>query len=189
MDVFRNRHTVTFLGRRHSTGPRSTPLSSASISQAKEKPSILPISPSPVIRHLGSVTSGQAVRGIISEDWKSWAGVIDSDNHECMTFGSIQTPDCKTLDNMGKSLVDWYRAILSVEKTSYRAYPKRWSQTCPFPRKLSYTMLICLNGLFACVGLTLTCKLLTNFSKNSFYLLPEPLRIGEFLTNYCQIGK
>jgi len=26
---------------------------------------------------------------------------------------------------------------------------------------------------------------LTNFSKNSFYLLPEPLRLGEFLTNYC----
>jgi hypothetical protein len=25
---------------------------------------------------------------------------------------------------------------------------------------------------------------LTNFSKNSFYLLPEPLRLGEFLTNY-----
>ena len=26
-------------------------------------------------------------------------GVIDVDNHECMTLGSIQTPDCKTLDN------------------------------------------------------------------------------------------
>ena len=39
---------------------------------------------------------------------------------------------------------------------------------------------------FICVlGLTLTRKLLTNFSKNSFYLLPEPLRCGEFLTNYC----
>ena len=46
-------------------------------------------------------------------------------------------------------------------------------------------MLICLNDLFACSGLTQTCKLLTNFSKNSFYLLPEPLRRGEFLTNYC----
>ena len=45
-------------------------------------------------------------------------------------------------------------------------------------------MLICLNDLFACSGLTQTCKLLTNFSKNSFYLLPEPLRRGEFLTNY-----
>ena len=46
-------------------------------------------------------------------------------------------------------------------------------------------MRICLNDLFACLGLTQTCKLLTTFSKNSFYLLPEPLRLGEFLTNYC----
>jgi len=34
------------------------------------------------------------------------------------------------------------------------------------------------------LGLDQTRKLLTNFSKNSFYLLPEPLRLGEFLTNY-----
>ena len=39
-------------------------------------------------------------------------GVIDIDNHECMTLGSIQTPDCKTLDNMGKNLVDWYSNYL-----------------------------------------------------------------------------
>ena len=31
--------------------------------------------PKSVIRHLGLVTSGQAVPGIISEDWKSWASV------------------------------------------------------------------------------------------------------------------
>ena len=54
---------------------RSTVLSSASISQVKEKPSpsILPISPNQARRHLGLVTSGQAVQGIINEDWKSWA--------------------------------------------------------------------------------------------------------------------
>lgn len=40
----------------------------------------------------------------------------------------------------------------------------------------SYTMLICLTNLFACLGLTRTHKLLTNFSKNSFYLLLELLR-------------
>ena len=28
---------------------------------------------------------------------------------------------------------------------------------------------------------------MTNFSKNSFYLPPKPLRLGEFLTNYCSI--
>ena len=38
--------------------------------------------------------------------------VIDIDNHKCMTLGSIQTPDCKTLDNMGKNLVDWYSNYL-----------------------------------------------------------------------------
>ena len=50
-------------------------------------------------------------------------------------------------------------------------------------------MLIFLNDLFACLGLVQTRKLLTNFSKNSFYLLPEPLRRGEFLTNYCFLEK
>ena len=72
---FRNRPTVIFLRMRHSTGLRSTILSSASISQVEEKPSpsILPISPNQARRHLGLVTSGQAVQGIINEDWKSWA--------------------------------------------------------------------------------------------------------------------
>lgn len=32
--------------------------------------------------------------------------------------------------------------------------------------------------LFACLGLTQTNKLLTNFSKNSFYLPPKLLRLG-----------
>ncbi len=43
-------------------------------------------------------------------------GVIDIDNHECMTLGSIQTPDCKTLDNMGKNLVNWYSCYLISKK-------------------------------------------------------------------------
>ena len=42
----------------------------------------------------------------------------------------------------------------------------------------SYTMLTCLNDLFACLGLNQTRNELTNFSKNSFYLLPEPRRLG-----------
>ena len=42
--------------------------------------------------------------------------VIDIDNHECMTLGSIQTPDCKTLDNMDKNLVDWYSSYLISRK-------------------------------------------------------------------------
>lgn len=39
-------------------------------------------------------------------------GVIDVDNRECMTLGSVQSPDAKTLDNMDKSLVDWYAGYL-----------------------------------------------------------------------------
>lgn len=39
-------------------------------------------------------------------------GVIDVDNHECMTLGSVQSPGTKALDNMDKSLVDWYAGYL-----------------------------------------------------------------------------
>ena len=39
-------------------------------------------------------------------------GVIDVDNRECMTLGSVQSPDTKTLDNMDRSLVDWYAGYL-----------------------------------------------------------------------------
>lgn len=39
-------------------------------------------------------------------------GVIDVDSHECMTLGSVQTPDSKTLDNVDKSLVDWNAGYL-----------------------------------------------------------------------------
>ncbi len=50
-----NRLIVTFLSMKLSTGLRSTDLSSASISQAKEKPlpSTLPIFPNQARRHLG----------------------------------------------------------------------------------------------------------------------------------------
>ena len=64
-------------------------------------------------------------------------GVIDIDNHECMTLGSIQTPDCKTLDNMERASLTGTAAILSVEKTRYRAFPERWLQTHSFLRKHS----------------------------------------------------
>ena len=77
----------------------------------------------------------------------------------------------------------------SMRRLQLSTWPKRHvrgsEQPIPYPlASHSYTMLICLNDLFACLGLTQTCKLLTNFSKNSFYLQPEPLKLGEFLTNY-----
>ena len=55
MAVSQNRLIVTFLSMKLSTGLRSTALLSASISQAKEKPSpsTLPIFPNQARRHLG----------------------------------------------------------------------------------------------------------------------------------------
>ena len=51
-------------------------------------------------------------------------GVIDIDNHECMTLGSIQMPDCKTLDNMGKNLVNWYSSYLISKKEEIQSISK-----------------------------------------------------------------
>ena len=42
--------------------------------------------------------------------------VIDVDNHECMTLGSVQSPDTKTLNNIDKTLVDWYAGYLINRK-------------------------------------------------------------------------
>ena len=68
MDLFKNRYTENFLKTKLSTGLHSTIQLSANISAVKEKPSpsTLPIFPSQAIRHLGLVTFGPAVRGIIS---------------------------------------------------------------------------------------------------------------------------
>lgn len=42
--------------------------------------------------------------------------IIDVDNHKCMTLGSIQTTDCKTLENMDKNFIDWYSNYLISRK-------------------------------------------------------------------------
>ena len=39
-------------------------------------------------------------------------GVIDVDNRECITLGSVQTPDTKTIYNINRGLVDWYDGYL-----------------------------------------------------------------------------
>ena len=71
----------------------------------------------------------------------------------------------------------------SMRRLQPSNWPKRHVRGSEYPipyppASISYTMLICLNDLFACSGLPQTRKLLTNFSKNLFYLLPEPLRLG-----------
>lgn len=43
-------------------------------------------------------------------------GLIDVDNHECMTLSALQTPNAKTLEEMDYNLVDWYRQLLIAMK-------------------------------------------------------------------------
>ena len=43
-------------------------------------------------------------------------GLIDVDNHECMTLSALQTPNAKTLEEMDYNLVDWYRQLLIAIK-------------------------------------------------------------------------
>ena len=61
-------------------------------------------------------------------------GVIDIDNHECMTF---RHRIVRPWIIWTRTLLTGTAAILSAEKTSYRACPERWLQTHSFPRKLS----------------------------------------------------
>ena len=55
----------------------------------------------------GEMKRGNEVMGV---------GVIDVDNHDCMTLGAIQTPDTRSLEEMDFNLVDWYRQNLIVLK-------------------------------------------------------------------------
>ena len=39
-------------------------------------------------------------------------GVLDVENHECATLAALQTPDARSLEEMGYNLVEWYRENL-----------------------------------------------------------------------------
>ena len=95
-----------------------------------------------------------------------------------------------TYDSMdGREVLDYYRTRFQLESLTvsqltleswiftsmHRWLPSTWPKrhirgselSIPSPlASHSYTMLICLNDLFACSGLTQTRKLLTYFSKN-----------------------
>ena len=227
MDFFRSRHTETFSRGKHSTSLHSTTQLSVNTLPAKEKlsPLILPIFPSLVIRHLGLVTFGPAVQGIISVDW--YSGYLISRKDQLQKISNLVvadaffsketfiTPMCKN----GFHVISRFRNDAALyypapeTKTGKRGHPKWYDGKIDFanldptrcieyevnkgklyglrvyakgskyrfPYPLashSYTMLICLNDLFACLGLLQTRKLLTNFSKNLFILLPKPLSIG-----------
>ena len=55
----------------------------------------------------GEMKRGQEIFGV---------GVIDVDNHDCMTLGAIQTPDAKSLEGMDYNLVEWYCQNLIILK-------------------------------------------------------------------------
>lgn len=93
-------------------------------------------------------------------DGKQYAGIIN-----------CQSTDFRKLDfHFNASL-----AAVNLAKAAYKRFGIAYSITsCKSFIHNAYM----LEDLFACLGLTQTRKLLTNFSKNSFYLLPEPLRRG-----------
>ena len=73
-------------------------------------PSYIPKSgkKTPWLGYFWSGCSGEYKRGLEIMG----IGVIDVDNRECMTLGSVQSPDTKTLDNIDRSLADWYAGYL-----------------------------------------------------------------------------
>lgn len=72
-------------------------------------------------------------------------GVIDIDNHECMTLSSIQTPDSKTLDSMDKNLVDWYSSYLISKKDQLQKISNRVVADAFFSKETFITPM-CKNG-------------------------------------------
>ncbi len=118
MDVSWNRHTGIFLRTKLSTDSHSAIQLSTSILPVKEKlsPSILPIPKSgyktPWIGYFRFGCARDYKRGLKIMG----IGVINIDNHECMTLDSIQIPDSKTLDSMDKNLEDWYSGYLISKK-------------------------------------------------------------------------
>lgn len=76
-------------------------------------------------------------------------GVIDIDNHECMTLSSIQTPDNKTLDSMDKNLVDWYSSYLISRKDQLQKISNRVVADAFFSKETFITPM-CKNGFHIC---------------------------------------
>lgn len=55
----------------------------------------------------GEMKRGQEIFGV---------GVIDVENHDCMTLSAPQTPDAKSLEEMDYNLVEWYCQNLIILK-------------------------------------------------------------------------
>lgn len=66
-------------------------------------------------------------------------GVIDIDSHKSMTLGSIQTPDCKTLENVGKNRADRYNSYLISRKDKLQSISKTLVADAFFSKKTFIT--------------------------------------------------
>lgn len=77
-------------------------------------PSFLPKSgkKTPWIGRFWSGVAGEMKRG---QEFFG-VGVIDVDNHDCMTLSAVQTPDAKSLEEMDYNLVEWYCQNLIILK-------------------------------------------------------------------------
>lgn len=127
---------------RHLTGKRKAIAIDSSYISGKK---------TPWIGYFWSGCAGEYKRGLEIMG----IGVIDIDNHECMTLGSIQTPDCKPWTRWTRTWLSGIAAVLSAEKTSYRAYPEWWLQTHSFPKRLSYRLCVrTVSMLSAALGMT-----------------------------------
>ena len=106
-------------------------------------PSCIPKSghKTPWIGYFRSGCAGEYKRGLEI----TGIGVIDIDNHECMTLGSIQTPDCKTLENMDKNLVDWYSSYLVSRKDQLQKISNTMVADAFFSKE-TFIMPVCENG-------------------------------------------
>jgi hypothetical protein len=62
----------------------------------------------------GEMKRGQEIFGV---------GVIDVENHDCMTLSAPQTPDAKSLEEMDYNLVEWYCQNLIILKEKPRSSP------------------------------------------------------------------
>lgn len=116
---FSSRPIETISRKTHLTGFHlmSNLSKSTCMVQERQLPQIRPIYPSPERKSLGWDISGQVVQGEYKRGLEIMGiGVIDVDNHECMTLGSVQSPDTKTLNNIDKTLVDWYAGYLINRK-------------------------------------------------------------------------
>ena len=90
-----------------------------------------------------------------------------------MTLGSIQTPDCKTLDNMDKNLVDWYSCNLISRKDKQQSISKTVVADAFFSKETFVTPM-CENGF----------HVISRFDRAATLTVVEPISIPTWRTGF-----